>query len=642
MAFPGGQPLGAFGNYKLLRRIARGGMAEIFLALLKGKAGFEKVVVLKRVLPELSEVDEFIQIFLDEARLAARLDHPNIGRIYELGEVGGQYYLAMEYLPGEDLASVIQQCRRNEKAPSIEVAAEIALSVCEGLQFAHSAKDAGGKPLGIVHRDISPSNIVATFHGQVKLIDFGIARAVNNIVRTGGVKPKGKVQYMSPEQAAGARTDLRSDIFSAGIVLHELLTTQRLFRRATDEETHRAVINADAAAPSKVRPDVPPALDKICARALAKFPNERYRTADEFAIDLRSALAQRSAGRGTQLITTFMEDLFPLERREKKIRIGQGMPVEEETREVTPVLSFDGLTPIRTNPRTGDGPPRPRVVTPKTVAPARLALPPLPSVPPAQTAPVSSMPDDWSPKTELVDPVPTVVVAQSLPQPSPSAPSRTALQPPRPVRAIVSVWQRPPVLALFAALLVAISFGVGSWSGASNLPPPPAAPAPVVALAPAPVALPASPLAAAPELNVGGLKLNGLPVGTRVTVDGDAVSRFDNERYFAAGKHKLAVMAPGFFPFDVDVEIAAGQVRQIAPSLEKLPPAKGTVEIFCNPWCAIDVDGKPSGRNSPARLVLSTGPHKLRFGNPTLGLAKEFDVRVEANATQHFDVALTN
>src|SRR4051812_40290397 len=136
MSFPGAQPLGAFGNYRLLRRIARGGMAEIFLALLKGKAGFEKVVVLKRVLPELSETDEFIHIFLDEARLAARLDHPSIGRIYELGEVDGQYYLAMEYLPGEDLASVIQQCRRNQQAPAIEVAGEIALSICEGLQFA--------------------------------------------------------------------------------------------------------------------------------------------------------------------------------------------------------------------------------------------------------------------------------------------------------------------------------------------------------------------------------------------------------------------------------------------------------------------------------------------------------------------------
>jgi serine/threonine protein kinase len=384
--FPASPLLGAFGNYRLLRKIARGGMAEVFLALLTSKAKFEKMVVLKRVLPELAENDEFVGSFLDEARLAARLDHPNIARVYDLGEVDGQFYLAMEYLAGEDLASVIQQCRRAGTLPPFDVVAEIGREIAEGLAFAHAAIDVQGKPLGVVHRDVSPSNVVATYQGEVKLIDFGIARAESNLIRTGGGKPKGKVQYMAPEQAAGGKVDARSDIFSAGVVLHELVTTQRLFRRGSDKETHEAVLAADCKPPSALRAGTPAELDRICGKALARDPEARYPTAAEMATDLAKLCGELSRERAEPRIAAFLTSLFPPERSAKKIRLAQGMPMKEHEADVTPVLSFDGFTPIRTNPNPK--PPAKVPIVAYAPQPKLVVVPAAPAVEPPKVEPI--------------------------------------------------------------------------------------------------------------------------------------------------------------------------------------------------------------------------------------------------------------
>ena len=233
-----------FGRYRLIRRIAQGGMAQIFLAVQRGPHGFEKVAVLKVILPELCANDDFVQMFLDEARIAANLDHNNVVRVYDFGEISGRYYIAMEHLPGEDLASILQAARRVKRQLPVEVAVDFVIGAATGLHFAHDLKDSKGKPLNIVHRDVSPSNVLVTYHGTVKLVDFGIARAESNITKTEAGTLKGKVAYVSPEQAMGEQIDRRSDIFALGVVLHELLTGARHFKRESDLATLQAVASA--------------------------------------------------------------------------------------------------------------------------------------------------------------------------------------------------------------------------------------------------------------------------------------------------------------------------------------------------------------------------------------------------------------
>ena len=218
-----------FGNYRLQRRLARGGMAEVFLARLIGVEGFERRVAIKRILPHLSESDEFRAMFLDEARLAAQLTHPNIVHIYDFGKADDYYFIAMEYVDGVDIGRLIR--RAKERPVPFEVAARIFADVCAGLHFAHNASDPMGRKLDVVHRDVTPQNVLVSWDGVVKLVDFGIAKAAFAAGRTRPGVVKGKYAYMSPEQVEGRSLDGRSDLFAAGICLYELVTGVPLFRR---------------------------------------------------------------------------------------------------------------------------------------------------------------------------------------------------------------------------------------------------------------------------------------------------------------------------------------------------------------------------------------------------------------------------
>ncbi|MCA9610680.1 MAG: serine/threonine protein kinase, partial [Myxococcales bacterium] len=228
-----------FGKYTLIRQIALGGMAELFLALQRSVAGFEKLIVVKRVLPHLAKDDSFIEMLLAEARIAATLNHPNIAHVYDVGKADGRFYIAMEHVNGEDLRSLVRQMKKKGvTAFPLEHALAIVLGCCAGLAYAHDKRDLDGEPMGIVHRDVSPQNILVTFTGDVKLVDFGIAKAGRGQMEdTGSGQLKGKVPYMSPEQAQGLHLDNRSDIFSLGIMLFELCTGRRLFRGKNEMET---------------------------------------------------------------------------------------------------------------------------------------------------------------------------------------------------------------------------------------------------------------------------------------------------------------------------------------------------------------------------------------------------------------------
>lgn len=312
-----------FGKYRLIRRIATGGMAELWLAIQRGPHGFEKTAVLKVILPNLCANEEFVHMFLNEARLAAGLDHNNVVRLYDFGEIDGQYYLAMEHLPGEDLASIIHAHKRAGRPVPLEVACDIIIGAATGLNFAHELTDAHGRPLNIVHRDVSPSNIILTYHGTVKLVDFGIARAETNISTTTAGTLKGKVAYVSPEQASGEPVDRRSDIFPLGTVLFELLTLQRPFKRESDLATLQAVVNAPIPPPRSLRPEIPADLEAIVLKAMTRKLSERYQHALEVADALSSFLDRRGYIRSERALAQYMSGLFDAERRQDKLRVVQ-------------------------------------------------------------------------------------------------------------------------------------------------------------------------------------------------------------------------------------------------------------------------------------------------------------------------------
>jgi len=270
-----------FGSYVFLQKFAVGGMAELYKARKSGAKGFQKLFVAKKILPHLAMNDDFIGMLIDEAKVAALLDHPNIIRIYDLGKVEDSYCIVMEYVRGRDLRKVLNRAAKLNSPIPIAEACLIAASVLAGLSSAHSKKFKG-KDLEIVHRDISPQNILISFEGEVKIADFGIAKAANQSTETKAGVLKGKVSYMSPEQASGRPLDRRSDIFSAGVILYEMLTGRKLFHGESDMVTINKVRMAKVdQLPSSVNPAVPKELDGILLKALSRDPSKRYQTAAE-------------------------------------------------------------------------------------------------------------------------------------------------------------------------------------------------------------------------------------------------------------------------------------------------------------------------------------------------------------------------
>ncbi len=328
----------SYGDYQLIKKLASGGMASIYLARQKGLEGFEKLLVVKRILPHLAENDEFVTMFLDEARIAARLNHPNIVQIFNLGAQGDSFFIAMEYIHGEDVRRVWKRSEAAGKPIPIPLVCRIVMDAAAGLDYAHKKADANGKPLGIVHRDISPQNILVTFEGGVKVVDFGIAKAADQATVTKSGVLKGKYSYMSPEQAAGQKIDRRSDIFALGIVLYELLTGTRLFKRGNDIQTLNAVADCDVVAPSQVNSRVPAELDPIVLKALAKNPDDRFSDAAELQAALEEWLLQNKLPASSVQLATFMQDIYA-ERLRREAQEGRVL-VEELDKSRSPE---DGL-----------------------------------------------------------------------------------------------------------------------------------------------------------------------------------------------------------------------------------------------------------------------------------------------------------
>jgi eukaryotic-like serine/threonine-protein kinase len=273
-------------RYRVVERIAAGGMAEVYQGESAGIEGFRKKVAIKRVLPKLSQNREFIHMFLDEARLCAYLSHSKCVQVFDIGRAAGAHFIVMEYVDGADLQSVLEYLQRSQQQMPVEVACLIAMHICEGLAYAHDACDHQGQPLGIVHRDISPHNVLMTRYGEVKLVDFGLAKASSHLTADEEDIVKGKFGYLAPEVTLGQAADRRVDIFAAGILLWEMLSGRRLFKGETDLETFKQVQAAVIPDMRQIRKDVGEEIAYVLSKSLARDREQRYQQAGELAKDL--------------------------------------------------------------------------------------------------------------------------------------------------------------------------------------------------------------------------------------------------------------------------------------------------------------------------------------------------------------------
>jgi serine/threonine protein kinase len=277
-------------RYRVLEKLASGGMAEVFRAESAGLEGFKKQVAIKRVLPHLSEKKKFISMFLDEARLSAHLSHSNCVQVFDIGVGDNAYFIVMEYVDGADLKAIVETMKKQGRHLAVEEAAFIAIKICEGLCYAHELTDSEGRPFGIVHRDVSPPNVLMTKHGEIKIVDFGLAKASSQLEKSEPGIIKGKFSYLSPEAALGKEVDHRTDIFAVGIILWEMLAFQRLFLGDTDFATVKLVQQAQVPPLGKINPRVTPDLEQIVNKALARDPAQRLQSARELASSLTEFL----------------------------------------------------------------------------------------------------------------------------------------------------------------------------------------------------------------------------------------------------------------------------------------------------------------------------------------------------------------
>ncbi|AWV88144.1 serine/threonine-protein kinase [Bradymonas sediminis] len=330
-----------FGKYYLLERINVGGMAEVYKAKAFGVEGFERLLAVKKILASIAEDESFINMFIDEAKISGSLSHPNLTKIFDLGKVDGSYFIAMEYISGKDIKTIFERARRIGEKVDIPRVCYIIMKVCEGLAYAHDKVDSQGNPLNIVHRDVSPQNVLISYEGEVKVIDFGIAKSAGKQSETEVGILKGKFSYMSPEQVRGLHVDHRSDIFSVGILLYEMLTLERLFLGESDFDTLEKIRKVEISPPSLYNPHIPKELEDIVLKALARSSEERFSTAHELAEALERFMRNQGYYFTNKDLAASMKGAFnaDIEFEKKKYEYYQSLNLQPPDEQGEPVLA---------------------------------------------------------------------------------------------------------------------------------------------------------------------------------------------------------------------------------------------------------------------------------------------------------------
>ncbi|HYO74108.1 MAG TPA: protein kinase [Archangium sp.] len=439
---PKRQPI-PFGKYLLLDRINIGGMAEVWRGKMFGAGGFERLVAIKRILPNIAEDDEFISMFIDEAKISVQLNHANIAQIYELGHITNSYFIAMEYIPGRDMRAIFDRCRKKGEPAPVPLVAYVVSKMCEGLDYAHRKKNNQGQDLTIVHRDISPQNILISFEGEVKVIDFGIAKAVGKATKTQAGILKGKFGYMSPEQIRGLPLDRRSDIFAIGVCLYEMLTGERLFVGDSDFSVLEKVRKAEVAPPSTYNRRIPEALEKIVLKALARDVDERYQYANELGDDLQRFLLTSDSIFGRKDLMQYMKSTFAEDVEREKQRLQEYADIKPPEGMLAAIeMGFSGASaaPQVQVPVSAPVPSQPPVSPP---------MPATPSLGGVRRAPMLGAMPKLTAAAPLAPPVPEEESGATMVVSSPEYPEEPTTQPGLvgPGRTVTPVEvPRPPVI----------------------------------------------------------------------------------------------------------------------------------------------------------------------------------------------------
>jgi len=597
-------------------------MAEIFLARVSGLPGFQKMVVIKRILPQLATKTDFVEMFLDEARIAATLQHPNVVQMYDVGVVDGNYFIAMEYLHGEDVRSLSKTLHRQDKKLPLEHALNIVIGVASGLHYAHEKVGFDGKPLEIVHRDVTPQNIIVTYDGAVKLLDFGIAKASNRFGETRFGTLKGKVPYMSPEQCRGEPLDRRSDIFSLGIMLYELTLGKRLYQGKSDFEVLKQIVEGTVERPRQLDAEYPEALDEIVMRALEKEKDKRYQTARDIQEDLETMVRADRMRVSPISLARFMEETFGQkieawrEAQAKGVTLGEHLeklPVNETA------IADDDLEEIgETQAREQE----------------KLA---------AERAAFRQKVESGS---SGVRDVPLDAVTRALRTPEEQAGSLEV--PP-------TLKKRPPWLLMATALAVAVGGAAlvmfSHRSQPSTLPEPTAA----AANAPAPTGPVATPLepdkvppAQAKPDEAAKTGDTTAPTTATATAEPKATAPGKAAKHaHKPGKHASSAAVAAAEP--PATEKAERPEKPLGPKPAPLAPiqspdakrpeaaptkleGEGTLLLATSPWCNVKIDGVDKGP-TPLTVKLPAGKHTVLLTNPEFKINRTVPLMILPNET---------
>jgi serine/threonine protein kinase len=629
-----------FGNYEILRRLAAGGMAEVLLAKHTSLGGFERLVCLKRILPHLSAQEDFLKMFQDEARIAANLVHPNIAQIYDIAQEGEHYYIAMEYVRGEDVRRVYnQEVNRGQTIPA-HIAAQVIMGAAAGLDYAHRQTALDGTPLGIVHRDVSPQNIIVTYDGHAKLIDFGVAKAAGKLNQTRSGVLKGKYSYMSPEQASGDPVDGRTDVFALGIVLYEITTGTRLFKRENELETLHAVIACNVKAPSSIVPGYDPELEAIVLRALAYDAENRYATAGELEGDLERFLLNHGHPTSATHLAGYMQDLFAEKLADEALFGGPpwnetatpSRKLQERTVAEQPASVLDDATVIDPVPE-------------EIVAAAREKS--RSTSEPAGHSRASTL-SDWRVEEDNEERTASGQDEPAdVPAPPPRETGRVGAKPPparlssepglgttQPARAAPPAPPSPGRRLLLGMALgsAAMLLAVIAWKLVRRHPQPPAE-APVAAFPAPPAAAPPPPPAVEEPAPIPGDTRAYLNVSAPLPLE---VSL--GNRYLGDTPLRRVALEPGTYRLKLEskrdglvvrrnVRLDAGQQANVDIVLQK-----GSLSITGRPWAWVQIGMRPPAE-TPLRLELLEGEYTVIFECPD-GRRKTEQVRITPGGSE--------